>query len=53
MDNTNKDKRTCPFCGKEVKDTDQFCEHCDAYLKAKVKDDETKKRHKSSKENGS
>ena len=35
MDNTNKDKRTCPFCGKEVKDTDQFCEHCDAYLKAK------------------
>lgn len=42
MDNTNENKRTCPFCGKEVNDTDQFCKHCDAYLKAKVEDDETK-----------
>ena len=32
MDNTNETKILCPFCGKEVKNTDGFCEHCDAYL---------------------
>ena len=46
MDNQDN-KITCPFCGKEVKSRDGFCEHCDALLSAKIKvEDETESNSK-------
>ena len=48
MDNQDN-KITCPFCGKEVKSRDGFCEHCEGFIGKKKEPTQNKEIKKQTK----